>query len=120
VPSTLDPASAVPPRTACTTSPLDNPCSAKSGGQRKDETSRNIGSLAFPCKRADHPEVRARKLPAARAAVKRFKKSAFHRMWTTVWKRCALFAPAVARLWTRIHEKSDSVLMHFDAAPGEL
>ena len=57
MPSTLDPASAVPPRTACTTSPLDNPCSAKSGGQRKDETSRNIGSLAFPCKRADHPEV---------------------------------------------------------------
>jgi hypothetical protein len=38
-------------------------------------------------------------LSAAEAPVKRFKNFTFHRMWTTVWKRCALSA---AGLWTKL------------------
>jgi hypothetical protein len=62
------------------------------------------GSLAFPCERADHLEVSCserylRPEPSSNGS----KKSAFHRMWTTVWKRCALFAFA---LWTRVAIRS--------------
>ena len=58
------------------------------------------GSLAFPCERADHLEVSCseryrRPKPPSNGS----DKFTFHRMWTTVWKRCALLALG---LWTAV------------------
>jgi hypothetical protein len=58
------------------------------------------GSLAFPCERADHLEVSCserylRPGPPSNGS----EKFTFHRMWTTVWTRCALLWTA---LWTEV------------------
>jgi hypothetical protein len=56
------------------------------------------GSLAFPCERADHLEVScSERYRQQRAPSNGSGKPTFHRMWTTVWKRCALFTVG---LWT--------------------
>jgi hypothetical protein len=58
------------------------------------------GSLAFPCERADHLEVScSERYPRPQAPSNGSEKFTFHRMWTTVWKRCALSAAA---LWTKV------------------
>ena len=55
-------------------------------------------SLAFPCERADHLEVScSERYRQQRAPSNGSDKADFQRMWTTVWKRCALLP---VRLWT--------------------
>jgi hypothetical protein len=57
------------------------------------------GSLAFPCERADHLEVScSERYLRPRPPSNGSKKFTFHRMWTTVWTRCA---PPRDALWTK-------------------
>jgi hypothetical protein len=86
---------------------LDARNSTRAGRQRWQTRERKrtkppgtSGSLAFPCERADHLEVscseRYRRLKPPSNGSGEF---SFHRMWTTMWKRCALLAPG---LWTKV------------------
>ena len=60
-------------------------------------------SLAFPCERADHLEVScSERYPRPQVASNGSDKFTFHRMWTTVWKRCA---PSAAALWTKSRDQ---------------
>jgi hypothetical protein len=68
--------------------------------KRKDETSRDIGIASLPL-RACRPSggFVLGTLSAAEGLVKRFWQIHFHRMWTTVWKRCA---PLPGPVWTTV------------------
>jgi hypothetical protein len=58
------------------------------------------GSLAFPCKRADHLEVScSERYPRLWPPSNGSEKFTFHWMWTVLWKRCASL---VATLWTEV------------------
>jgi hypothetical protein len=68
--------------------------------EKKTKPPGTSGSLAFPCERADHLEVScSERYPRPKRPSNGSENFTFHRMWTTVWKRCALSAAA---LWTKL------------------
>jgi hypothetical protein len=72
--------------------------------QKRTKPPGTSGSLAFPCKRADHLEVSwSERYPQHLRPSNGSDKFPFHRMWTTVWKRCALQPDA---LWTLPENRS--------------
>ena len=69
-------------------------------GKTKTKPPGTSGSLAFPCERADHLEVScSERYPRPGPPSNGSGKFTFHRMWTSLWKRCA---PIVDVLWTEV------------------
>jgi hypothetical protein len=75
--------------------------SAGGACKKKTKPPGTSGSLAFPCERADHLEVScSERYRQSRPPSNDCRKPNFHEMWTTVWKRCALFPLG---LWTALN-----------------
>jgi hypothetical protein len=78
----------------------------RTAGKTKTKPPGTSGSLAFPCERADHLEVScSERYPRPGPPSNGSGKFTFHRMWTSLWKRCA---PIVDVLWTEVGIGSQS------------